>query len=120
MKKSTILIIIVIVLIGGAVFFFFQGNSTPADEGSLSVENNPEVQASAARVLALLNQIKSLKIDPALFTSPEFQTLRDYSVPIPELEVGKRPNPFAPLPGSIVRPTATPSPSPRPSTTPRR
>ncbi len=117
MKKSTILIIIVVVLIAGAVYFFFMGNQTPSDVGTLAVQNNPEIQASAARVLTLLNQVRSLKIDTDLFESQEYKTLRDYSVPIPPLEVGRL-NPFAPLPGTIVTPT--PSTTPRPTATPRR
>lgn len=114
MNKTTIITIVSIIAIAGAVYFFFMGRSTPGEVGSLEEQTDPEIQASAARVLVLLNQINSIKIDPAFFTSPEYQTLRDYSIAIPTLPVG-RPNPFAPLPGSVV-----PAPASTRTNTPRR
>jgi hypothetical protein len=110
MKKNTIIIIIV-VLIAGAVYFYFFGGAAPESE-TLEAKVNPEIQVSATRVLGLLNQIKSLKIDPKIFESPEYQTLRDYSVAIPQLNVG-RSNPFAPLPGVSSNPTSRSNTAPR-------
>jgi hypothetical protein len=95
MKKSYILILVVILLLAAAFYFYKSGGEAPESE---TLQVNPEVQASAARVLLLLNQIKSLRIDPAIFTSAEYQTLYDNTVVIPPLPVG-RANPFAPLPG---------------------
>ena len=48
------------------------------------------------RVLSLLNQINSLKIDTSIFNSLVYRSLVDYSITIPEQNVG-RPNPFAPI-----------------------
>ncbi len=115
MNKTTIITIVSIVAIAGAVYFYFMGHSTASDVGTLEEQTDPEIQASAARVLVLLNQINSIKIDTKFFSSPEYQTLRDFSIAIPTLPVG-RPNPFAPLPGSVVpapAPTATRVPSSR-------
>jgi uncharacterized protein YerC len=97
MKKTNILIIVVIVLIAASIYFYKSGGQAPESE---TLKVNPEVQASAARVLTLLNQIKSLRINADLFTSAEYQTLQDNTVVIPALPVG-RINPFAPIPGRI-------------------
>ena len=51
-----------------------------------------------AQVLALLNQMQSLKINTSLFKDPGYNTLIEHPVVIPPVTVG-RPNPFAPLPG---------------------
>jgi hypothetical protein len=105
MKKSTILIIVVIVLLALAGYFYYAGGEVPE---SPTLQVNSEVQASAARVLVLLNQIRSLKINPDIFSSPEYQTLQDNTVSIPPLPVG-RTNPFAPLP-SAPKPTSSSAP----------
>ncbi len=110
MKKNTILIIVIVAALAGGVYFYYQGSATPGSD-TLQTEISPEVQASATRVLNLLNQIKSLKIDGSLFKSAEFQTLQDYSVPIPPVDVG-RVNPFAPLPGNAPAPSPSRTPAP--------
>jgi hypothetical protein len=115
MNKKTIIGVIAVAVVAAVVYFYYMGHSKPEDVGSLAIQNDPEVQASAARVLVLLNQIKSINIDPKFFTSAEYQTLVDYSVVIPPLPVG-RPNPFAPLPGSAV---VVPTPTRTPATTRR-
>lgn len=88
------LILAAVIICFALGFFFFQGSSAP--DGML-VPEAATVPVSAD-VLSLLNQIQSLRIDTSLFKNPAYQTLRDYTVPIPELNVG-RTNPFAPLPG---------------------
>jgi hypothetical protein len=103
MKKSNTLILVVVLLIGAAVYFYYAGGEAPESD-TLAV--SPEVHASAARVLTLLNQIRSLRIDPTIFSSAEYQTLQDNTVLIPALPVG-RTNPFAPIPGAPVRTTGT-------------
>lgn len=47
-------------------------------------------------LLTLLSDIKQIKLDASLFTSPMFQSLEDYSQTIPSEAVG-RSNPFAPI-----------------------
>lgn len=63
-------------------------------------EVNMQEQAVGARVLVLLNQINSLKIDKTLFSDPAYLSLRDYTIQVPSLPVG-RANPFAPIPGMV-------------------
>jgi len=110
MKKSTIIVLIIVLLAAGAYFYFTGGTST--EDSALQVQRNPEVEVRAARVLTLLTQIRDLEINPAIFKSVEYQTLRDYTVIIPPQDVGRL-NPFAPIPG-LQGPAVTPSPTATP------
>ena len=101
MKKSTIIILALIVA-AGAAYFYFEGSPLPQDT-SLQAQSASDADNLGSQVLSLLNQIRSLNIDSSLFKDPGYLTLRDYSVPIPTLGVG-RSNPFAPLPGEAVAP----------------
>ena len=96
MKKSTIIVISVLI-VAVIAYFYYQGSKAPASQ---TLQSQPDLAAQAvgSQVLALLNQIQSLRIDTSIFKDPAYRTLRDYSVEIPAVPVG-RSNPFAPLPG---------------------
>lgn len=96
-SKKTLFIIIAIVVIAGIAYFYYQG-STPSTSSTLTQAPSAADQAIGTRVLDLLNQIRTLRIDTSIFKDPAYATLRDYSVAIPPQDVG-RVNPFAPLPG---------------------
>ncbi len=85
---------LVVVALVGLGYFYYSGSSTPAS--TTLIAESDEGAAAAAQVLSLLNQIQVLKIDTAIFSDPGYKTLRDYSVAIPPVNVG-RPNPFAPI-----------------------
>ena len=105
MNKKTLIGIVIILIIAAGIYFYTSSSSPSSSSGGLlQAEASPEASAAAARVLTLLNQIRSLRIDRTLFSDPAYQTLRDYSVPIPAVGVG-RPNPFAPLFGVSVSTT---------------
>jgi hypothetical protein len=87
----------VIVVVAAIGYFYLSGSSAPASSVVL-LSSGPNSAAVGAQDLALLQQIQSLKIDTSLFSDPGYLTLRDYSVAIPPVNVG-RPNPFAPLSG---------------------
>ncbi|MFA6315235.1 MAG: hypothetical protein WC648_02605 [Candidatus Paceibacterota bacterium] len=93
-SNKSALIIGIIVVVAAIGFFYFQGKESP-DDGLLSVQQTEPV---TAQIIGLLNQIESLRIDTSIFRSVSYQTLREYPVTIPELNVG-RPNPFAPVSG---------------------
>ena len=86
----------IIVVVAGLIYFYINGSSS---SGSSAVTASSDANAAVgAQVLGLLNQIQSLHIDTTIFVDPGYKTLRDYSVVIPPVNVG-RPNPFAPLAG---------------------
>lgn len=88
------------IVIFSALAYFFFAPAAPQSSSLLQAEkdSDPDSSASANRILSLLNQVESLRIDATLFQNPAYLSLIDYTVDIPETPVG-RPNPFAPLPG---------------------
>lgn len=97
-SSKSLIGIIVLVIVGALVYFFYIGNKAPDVDSLLDSQATPDATAASSRILALLNQISSLKIDTSLFNDPAYQSLVDYSVPIPEIPVGRN-NPFAPISG---------------------
>jgi hypothetical protein len=96
-KKTYTYIFIGLLVLLAVIFYFYQSGKGDSSSTTLT-ETNVSDQAVGARILSLLNQISSLKIDAALFTQPTYMTLKDYTVEISPLPVG-RVNPFAPIPG---------------------
>jgi hypothetical protein len=95
---------IAIIILAFVLVYFYMSGSAPVT-GTLSAGSTYGSVGSSE--LSLLGQVRSLKIDTALFSDPIFATaLKDYSVSITPEQVG-RPNPFAPLPGEAVKPAAS-------------
>lgn len=98
LSKGTFIALILIVVVSLGLFFYFKGS--PVDStSSLTTSDSFEsadAQAAADRVLSLLNQISSLRIDDSIFKSAVYQSLVDYTIAIPEQNVG-RVDPFAPV-----------------------
>ena len=94
--KNWIIIGVVIVVAAGAYFFFMGGS--PTSSGTLQATGGDATGLVGTQVLSLLNQIRTLRIDSALFKDPAYLSLHDFSVTIPQQNVG-RANPFAPIPG---------------------
>src|SRR6478609_6932883 len=101
-KNGTYVAVLIIVAISAGMYFYYKGSPNDAATSSLETLNTPEAadaQQVGNRVLALLDQINSLKIDGSIFNDPAYKTLVDYSITVPEQPVG-RANPFGPIPGS--------------------
>ena len=47
-------------------------------------------------ILTTLGQLRTIRLDPAVFTDPVFTSLTDFGVTIPPQQAGRR-NPFAPV-----------------------
>ncbi len=99
-SNKTWIWVLVIVVVAGLAYYFYS-NSTPAPD--VSTSNNTAVDT---QVISLLSQISSLQIDSSIFNDAGYKTLRDYSVQIPPVNVG-RTNPFAPLPSDVTATTQT-------------
>ncbi len=88
-------IIIAVVVIALAIFGYFYFTGSPTD--SAGIDENQIVTSDAdlvgTRVLTLLNQISSLRIEDSFFKSAVYASLVDHTVPIYEQNVGKT-NPF--------------------------
>ena len=108
-KKSnkTLISGIIIVCAVAVSIYMFSKNSAPSGSDSLlQSQATPQANAASARILNLRRQIESLKIDTTIFKNPLFVNLKDYTVEIPEVGVG-RANPFAPIPGFVEAPVTT-------------
>lgn len=96
---KTIAISIILVVLAAVAYFYYNGK--PSSSSSVLSSQDAEGEGDASmRMMSLFNQIKSLHIDTSLFKDSGYQTLRDYSTPIPTESVG-RSNPFAPIPGTL-------------------
>lgn len=97
-KYSTLIWFIGIVL---ALYLGYSFFLAPSDEPVLSVT---ETAASPdADLVALLFELKNIRLDNALFSDPVFRALKDFGQDLVAEPVG-RPNPFAPLSGQVARP----------------
>lgn len=86
-------IITVLVALGGFVAYsIFIG--TP---GSVLIEESAPAQTAVEQeLIALLIELRSIKLDLSLFENPEFQSLTDFSQELVPEPVGRE-NPFAPF-----------------------
>ena len=96
------LIIGAIIVIGALFFYFYQPNFTEDNllvgvDGEV-LENDPEGITEAENFfISQINQLQNISLDNInVLSSPEFMSLEDNTVELPELPVG-RDNPFAPL-----------------------
>lgn len=107
--------ILVIVVIAGAYIFLVRGNTSnepllSAAPGTSSEVSgiSPQVGVGAVgsqelrEITTVLNQLKSISIDGALFESPAFRSLTDFHLEIAPQSQGRN-NPF--LPGEGVKST---------------
>lgn len=97
-STKTVIIFIAILLIGVLMYFYTLGGANDSSISSLEGQGmigNEDSQIIGARVLSILNQINSIKIDKTIFDNPIYSILLDHSVEIPPQNVGKV-NPFKP------------------------
>ena len=94
------------VIVGAGYFAIAQYTNTVHGQSLLTPANTTTMSASGAQALALLNRIKSLKLDGAVFSNPTFQGLQDWSAEIAPQSIS-RPNPFLPTYGTAPERTAT-------------
>ncbi len=98
LKKFKMPIIIILVLI--VVFFiysYFKGGSD--NGGAVVTSTNASGSNDAPIGQEFVNQLltlQSVNLDNRIFYDPRFQSLLDFSQPIPDQPQG-RPNPFAPI-----------------------
>lgn len=101
---------IVIVVLAFILAYFYLSGGSPSTPASGTLTAGSAYGSVGSSELSLLNQVRSLRIDTALFRDAVFLSLQDYSVAIPPENVG-RPNPFAALPGEAVKPAASQAPA---------
>jgi hypothetical protein len=86
---------VIIVAFFGFQMFFSPGTAIP--EGAVAVDMSVNAQfAEGQKILALLEQLSKIKLDPAIFSDKVFVSLVSFEKPIGDQAVG-RPNPFMPI-----------------------
>jgi hypothetical protein len=97
--KNIIIIVVIIVLAFAGYNFFLKKEAAPAlvsTTGALTGEVTAENQLGQEFLTTLLG-LRTIRLDDAIFTSPSFNALLDFTtVLVPEGDEG-RPNPFAPI-----------------------
>lgn len=97
--------IVIILFIG---YSFVKPDSNAKKEVQVvSSQAGGQTPAASREIVALLADLKSIKIKRDFFSEPAFRSLYDFSTPVPDEPRG-RTNPFAPV-GSDAVPTGTPT-----------
>lgn len=88
------------VVLLGLVYYVYSSSGSSALLTSSEEATSPLSQ----EILTVLGELRTITLDPALFSDPVFVSLTDFGVTIPPQQAGRR-NPFAP----VGAPSATPS-----------
>jgi hypothetical protein len=70
--------------------------TTTTNTNNRDIETSAENSRLSSQIISALNQIESLRLDPAIFNDPIYRSLQDRSRPLVEESVGKS-NPFDPI-----------------------
>lgn len=81
-----------IAVICGAVFLYYSYAGSAAPLLTSATETSPVSQ----ELLVTLGSLRTIQLDPSLFSDPVFLSLSDFGVTIPPQQAGRR-NPFAPV-----------------------
>lgn len=116
LKPKNIIIFIVAALILTLVYIFFLKPS-PEPDGLVTVPANPATSSSGVSsspnaldtndFLNVLLNVKNIKLDDTIFSSPAFNTLRDSSIVLTPDGTEGRADPFAPIGYDRVLPPTT-------------
>ncbi len=98
---------ILVVLVIAAVAYYYMGASS-APVATVTQASSPASQD----LLAMLNNLRSIKLDASIFNDPLFMSLSDFGVTIPAEPTGRH-NPFSPASPSQQQPTQTPGGTPQ-------
>lgn len=94
--QTGIAFVMVVILLFGAYQFFFAESVAPALTTTPTAAAGPDQD-----LVALLFELKGIRLDSALFSDPLFQSLKDFGKDLVSEPVG-RVNPFAPLEGATT------------------
>lgn len=101
-KTAAVVFMAVFVLMIGTIVFKGK-RSSAQDTADLTITETSD--SVGKEVLALLDDLRKIKLDDSIFKDPMFQELEDYSVTIPA-ELKGRKNPFNPIgvDGAMIMP----------------
>lgn len=105
MKGKIIKIIIIIAIVFIAAILFFSSKSdknktntstVALSESKTTTKDKQKLIAQGEEILRILNLLGEINLDADIFSEPAYLSLGDFSVSLPEKEIGKS-NPFSSL-----------------------
>lgn len=97
LKYKKILIWVGVVIVAFIVYsMFFTGDDKAANGGIVSLQAVDAQFAAGREIIALLTDLKALKLNGDIFQSNAFRSLEDFSLPVAPEPQGRQ-NPFAPI-----------------------
>ncbi len=97
LRQNKVLLIILVIIVLALAWFGMSDRSQPT--GLLVGQAQTGTAAIDQEILRLLLDMRSIRLDGAVFETPAFLLLRDFGRDIVPEPVG-RPNPFAPVQGT--------------------
>jgi len=104
-NRKVVITALVVILAFFAYTYFFKPDTS--DSVLISSTDATGGLAQGREIIALLTDLKSLKLDESIFQDPVFRSLEDFTLPI-DPEPQGRTNPFAPLGTDPVVPIEAP------------
>ncbi len=86
--------VVLVLVLAGVTWYFL--NDTSSGNSVLVSETAVPLPQETQRLVQSLSGLRSVELEGAIFQSPAFQALQDYSTPIVPEPVG-RANPFLPI-----------------------
>jgi hypothetical protein len=103
--RTLILAVVIIAIAFFAYSYFFADKGQPILSEQAPAAETPVDQD----LIALLLQLRSIRLDTAIFNDPAFRSLQDFSQALVPEAIG-RTNPFAPLGARLAPATQTQTP----------
>lgn len=92
-KFKTVIIVVLVIAIAFVAYSYFFAKPTEPVLSVQAVSTTPSVDQD---LIAILLQLKSIKLDDAIFSDSAFKSLQDFSQELVQEPIGRN-NPFAPL-----------------------
>jgi hypothetical protein len=101
-KQNKLLSIVAVLFVFGVAYYTFMSSGNTAQPTLTSSDSAPSAQTQ--QLLVVLANLRTIRLDDAVFKDPVFLSLTDFGVVISPEAVGRR-NPFAPFVGTSTNQT---------------
>ncbi len=102
--QNKLLTVIAILFIFGVAYYTFSSSGNNSAQPILSTSTDASSSATTQKLLVVLANLRTIRLDDAVFKDPVFLSLSDFGVVISPEAVGRR-NPFAPFTGTSTNQT---------------
>lgn len=94
LKQNKLLVVIAVIVLGVVAYYGFSASGGGSTALLSSDAQAPSTESQ--QLLVILANLKTIQLDPSVFSDPVFLSLTDFGVVISQEDVGRR-NPFAPF-----------------------